>query len=451
MSPFSSSSAMSFLRRLMSDRRGSIAIVAGIIMPVLLGLGGLAFDMGNVLAAQNRLKAVTNAAALVGAQALVLPNATAATATAAAQSWATAHPVPNLTVTGVTATAKCAKPISTMPNCTATNPNIITVTQTVAVPAFFAKIVGFAGPFTVSAVSSASKAGGTAVPLNIIIVLDATQSMNAVDTGCTVPGVSYPTREQCALYGVQEILGVMVPPQDQIALMAFPGYGSALTTPCTNTKPGVVAPYFTPGISYTVASLNTNYNNGSGVLNTGSNLVKAAGSAPSTAPCFKAQGGEGSFLAEAISAAQAAFPQTAGTQNVMILLSDGDATTNYTQMYCVISATVKTCPSNSAPAWVAHGAAQCDQSVTAAAAAKAAGTWIYSVAYDAPTTACASGGTYTPCTEMRNIASDPTRFFTTSATCVAGGGASPNLVTSLPAALLQIAYSLNKARLIPAT
>ncbi len=447
----SSSSALSFLRRFWCDRRGSIALLAGVITPVLLGLGGVAFDMGSVFVAQNRLKAVTNAAALAGAEALVLPNATAATATAAAQNWATAHPVPNLTVTAVTATAKCAKPIPTMPNCTASNPNIVTVTQTAAIPAFFAQIVGFRGPFTVSAVSSASKAGGTAVPLNIVIVLDATQSMNTPDAGCAVPGVSNPTREQCALYGVQEVLGVMVPPQDQIGLVAFPGYSSALTTPCTSTKPGPVTPYFTPGISYTVASLNTNYNNGSGVLNTGSNLVKAVGSRPSTAPCFMAQGGEGSFLAEAITTAQATFPHISGTQNVMILLSDGQATTSYTQMYCVVSATVKTCPSTSEPAWVAHGAAQCDQSVAAAAAAKAAGTWIYSVAYDAPTSACASGGVYTPCTEMQNIASDATRFFTTSATCVWGGGSSPNFVASLPAALLQIAYSLNKARLIPAT
>ena len=443
------SSAISFVRGLWGDRRGSIAIVAGVSMPLLLGFGGLAIDMGNLLSAQNQLKAVTNAAALAGADALILPNATPTTATAAAQNWATAHAVPSLTVTTVNAVAKCAKPIATMPNCTTSNPNIITVTQTATVPAFFAKIVGFNGPFTISVVSSASKAGGTAVPLNIIIVLDATQSMNTADTGCTVPGLSHPTREQCALYGVQEILGVMVPPQDQVGLMVFPGYKTALTSPCTSTKPGTVAPYYTPGIFYTVAGLSTNYNDGSGVLNSSSNLVKAAGNSPSTAPCFDAQGGEGSFLAETITAAQAAFPQTTGTQNVMILLSDGEASTTYQDMYCVVGGAVKTCPSASEPAWVSHGTAQCDQSVTAATAAKAAGTWIYSVAYGSPTTACASGGTYSPCTEMQHIASDPTRFFTTNAAC--SPGTSPNFVASLPTALLQIAYSLNKARLIPAT
>jgi Flp pilus assembly protein TadG len=442
-------SAISFVRDLWRDRRGSIAIIAGVTMPVLLGLGGLSVDMGNVLLAQNQLKAATNAAALAGADALILPNATATTATAAAQSWAAAHPVANLTITSVSAVAKCAKPIATMPNCTPSNPNIVTVTQTATVPAFFAKVVGFTGPFTISAASSASKAGGTAVPLNIIVVLDATQSMNTADAGCAVPGVSHPTREQCALYGIQEVLGVMVPPEDKIGLMAFPGYSSALTTPCTKTKPGAVAPYYTPGIVYTVVGLSTDYNDGSGVLNTASNLVKAAGSAPSLAPCFQAQGGEGSFLAESITAAQAAFPQATGTQNVMILLSDGDATTTYSQMYCLVIGPIKVCPSPLAPAWVSHGAAQCDQSVAAATAAKAAGTWIYSVAYDSPTSACASGGTYTPCTEMQHIASDPTRFFTTNATC--SGGSSPNVASSLPAALLQIAYSLNKARLIPTT
>lgn len=439
---------ISAVRRLGRDRRGAMAVLTGVSLPFLLALGGLAVDMGNVLAAQNQLKAVTNAAALAGADALILPNATAATATAAAQSWVTGHPVPNLTVTAVSAVTKCGKPIATMPNCTSANPNIVTVTQTATVPAIFAQLVGFKGPFTVSAVSSASKAGGTSVPLNIVLVLDATQSMNATDTGCSVPGVSHATREQCALYGVQEILGAMVPPQDQVSLMVFPGYSSALTTPCTATKPGAVAPYYSPGIAYTVAGFSTNYNDGNGVLNSGAGIVKAAGNAPSTAPCFKAQGGVGSFLAEAITAAQASFPaKTNDTQNVIILLSDGDATTDYTDMYCSPGKGV-TCPSKNEAAWVAHGAAQCDQSVAAANAAKAAGTWVYSVAYDAPTSACASGGTYTPCAEMRAIASDPTRFFTTNSAC--SGGSSPNLVASLPTALLQIAYSLNKARLIPA-
>jgi hypothetical protein len=52
---------------------------------------------------------------------------------------------------------------------------------------------------------------------------------------------------------------------------------------------------------------------------------------------------------------------------------------------------------------------------------------------------------------MQKIASDATRFFTTNASCTWNGGSSPNVVSSLPAALLQIAYSLNKARLIPTT
>jgi hypothetical protein len=437
------SSAISAFCRLWRDRRGAMAVLSGISLPFLLALGGLAVDMGNVLAAQNQLKAVTNAAALAGADALILPNATATTATAAARNWANNHAVPRLTVKSVAAVAKCAKPIPTMPNCTSTSPNIITVTQTATVPAIFAQLVGFKGPFTISAVSSASKAGGTSVPLNIILLLDATQSMNDEDPGCSVPGISHPTREQCALYGVQEILGAMVPPQDQISLMAFPGYSSSPTTPCTTAKP---TKYYTPNISYTISGWSTNYNNGSGVLNTGANIVKAAGNAPSTAPCFKPQGGVGSFLAEAIYSAQAAFPQTSGTQNVLILLSDGEADTSADEMYCAPTKGV-TCPSKS-PAWLAHGSAQCDQAVAAAAAAKAAGTWVYSVAYG-PSGACKSGGTYTPCTEMEAIASDPTRFFTTSSTCKLGS--SPNLVSSLPAAMLQIAYSLNKARLIPVT
>jgi Flp pilus assembly protein TadG len=445
--------AISLVRGLGRDTNGTIGIMAAVSMLMLLGIAALTIDMGNLYAAQLQLQAATNAAAMAGANALIAPGATAASAQAAASNWATTYKVPNVTMTGVTATTSCvgSSTVSGLPNCTSATvaPNVVTVGQTATVPALLAKIVGFQGPFTISAKASASKAGGTAVPLNIIFVLDATQSMSQVPSGgetitCTGSGLkgNNLTPENCALYGIQQVLAVMVPPEDQISLMVFPGYKSALTTPCTKTTPGTVVPYYTSPIYFTVVPFSTTY----------STLTEAVGNG-ATLGCFQAVGGDGSYVSETIAAAQAAFPQTKGTQNVMIIMTDGQANAKSSD---VAGGSTGSAWTKAYPAGMNSGNGECTQSVTAATSASkatgaAGGTWVYSVAYvmhgeTAETTNCAND-TITPCTEMTNIASDPTRFFTTdSSVC---GANTTNPAADLPVILQEISYTLNKARLLP--
>ena len=437
------SSANSFVRGRWRDRRGTIVPLVAVAMTVVMGSVGLAVDIGQLLAASNMLQGATDAAALAGANALTQPSATPTSARSAATAWANANQPPTLTVTAVSATTNCLSRVANMPNCTSTNPNVVVVNQTATAPTTFARVLGF-NSFTLSATATASKAGGSAIPLNIMFVLDATGSMSStLDNGCTVPGLSIPSRLQCAEYGIQQVLSIMVPPQDQIGLVVFPGNTTALASACSAPT---TANYYTPGIIYDSFPFSTNYNDGSGNLNPSSNLVMAAGNRPTTAGCLQAPGGQASYYAEAITAAQTKLSQTAGAQNVMIVLSDGDANTNYGKMYCGSSS----CTHSATEAtWIAHGAKQCDAGVNAAKAATNAGTRVYAVAYSAPTSACQTPGTYTPCTAMQNIASDPTRFFTTDSSCVLSGGAQTNPASQLPNLLLSIAYSLNKARLIP--
>jgi hypothetical protein len=140
-----------------------------------------------------------------------------------------------------------------------------------------------------------------------------------------------------------------------------------------------------------------------------------------------------------IAAAQALLVANSatGTQNVIVLLSDGNASATQAQMY---GSTFST-----------YGNTQCTEAVAADKAATTAGTWVYSIAYGAPSSGCMPGdlNKYTPCTAMQAIASDTTKFYTTSSTCSLGASQTNPTNTAVSSIFLQIAYSLQKARLIP--
>jgi Flp pilus assembly protein TadG len=193
-------------------------------------------------------------------------------------------------------------------------------------------------------------------------------------------------------------------------------------------------------------------------LNTSSDIVKITGNTSGT-PCLGTPGGLGTYYADAISAAQNALVteeaarvaagQTAA-QNVIILLTDGDATSSSTQMGPLKSTT-----------------GECQAAVTAAQAAAAAGTKIYAVYYDDNGTsstctddsgkyagAAPDGACYTlqqvansPGTTTGTYVNDPTKFYSidgTSSPCP-----SENNYSTISAIFQNIASSLETARLIP--
>jgi hypothetical protein len=132
----------------------------------------------------------------------------------------------------------------------------------------------------------------------------------------------------------------------------------------------------------------------------------------------------------------------AGVQNVIILLSDGDA--------------------NASAGNVGSGKAynQCHAAISAAGTAKGAGTWVYSIAYDADTSSSGSCTTDQPdkknnpkgvaisaCATMQQIATSG-KFYTDSS----GGGSSCGggiSTTNLNSAFANIAVTLQQPRLLP--
>jgi Flp pilus assembly protein TadG len=425
------------IRDLFRDQAGATAILFGFMAVGLMGTAGLTIDAGRIYAAKKSFDADTQAAALVGANALQQANATQGTVQTAVTNWTTANPSTKVAVTSTNVSISCDTATANLPSCNGTTANVANVTRTATVSTNFLKAVGFPS-ITLTSTSSAAKAGGTAVPLNVMFVLDATGSMGDTDSGCTIPGLSgHPSRFQCAEYSIQSVLKTMPTSLDKVGLMIFPGMAtqySPTAHPCP-TQPNST-PYYTTNIKYQIGTaLDATYNNGSGALNDSSPLVQAVGDVAATPKaltgCVTNKGGQGSYAAEVLTKAQAALPIVAGTQNVIIFLSDGDFNASSSQLNNQTSKTSK----------------QCDQAIAAAQAATAAGTTVYAVAYGASTSGCGStGDTHNPCTTMQAIASDKTRFYSTSSTCQMSGA--PNAIPSLPDAFKAITTNLTKPRLV---
>lgn len=286
----------------------------------------------------------------------------------------------------------------------------------------------------------------------------------SVDSSCTSPvpnGYSYDPR----------VGNIVMPPSNPYNAIAtatsfwfpIPGagytpYGSAYSATTSNnvvTSTYQVLPFMS---DFKTADTATS-------LNSASALVKAAGGVPGCgglAPPNYA-GVYGTYYAAALYQAQsallseqAAFP---GSQNAIIILSDGDSTAPQTFTE-VVSGKTYTYTDYYAgatglgiyPSWVG----QCGQAVRAAAAATAAGTRVFSVAYGSPSTGCnsdAGAGTspnISPCNTMAAMASAPQYFYSdykqsgSLSTCV-----SSQPVTSLNGIFAAIAASLSTPRLIP--
>ena len=389
---------------------------------------------------------------------------------------------------------------ATAPGC-----NMIEVSQTAYVGTFFAKMFGIATvKISATAVASAKGVGGP--PYHIMVVLDTTASMGqGSDSGCTSNGTSY-SPEFCAQYGIQTLLlqldpciqagtnctiatggdtgtGTVANPWDQVGLMVFPGLCSDTATKVTtancpaagsltdtNANPTYAPPdYACPSIAPPIAAYNNdpeylllpfqgNYRISDTLgLNTGSDIFQAigAGTSVGAGACgLKTPGGEGTFYAGVINAAQDYLTAYKGTQtnvkNVIIFLSDGDATATA----CGKTGTGGMCGSvTNYPA-----SAECQQAVTAATNAKNAGTLIYSISYGSETSGCNTvpGDTLTPCQTMQGISSLPlTQYFfsvpendpnnpTQTTVC---GGAVP--ITKLDQVFSAIAGQLTVSRLVP--
>ena len=192
----------SIARRLIGDERGLALPLVAMAIPVIFGTTALAVDYGYVLQVQNTLQFKTDAAALAGAQGLVdgtySARAKLYSASAAAGG---VNTISGITVPTPTITTRCSTTLANAGvSCSGSGSNVVVVTQTAKVPLFFGSALHF-GPMTVTTTSTAAPGGGIYPNLNIMILLDNTQSMTQTDPNC-----GGKTKVACAMAGVQGFL-----------------------------------------------------------------------------------------------------------------------------------------------------------------------------------------------------------------------------------------------------
>ncbi len=491
-----------FVRRVLKDTRGQTLPFVVLGLTFFLGLAGVATDLGHGYAARRQLQESTNSAALAGAQGL--PNTTLAT------TYVTEYSVlpteknasQNLINATVTPTFTCLSTLTsawglgcaTSTGSTAGNFNSLKVTQTAQVPLWFGKMFGVPY-FNIWATATAAMAGGNNTPWNVAIILDTTASMASADSGLQCSG----TQISCALQGVQTLLGLMAPcplnttcvaqtgsypqtlmvknPVDTVSLFVFPAVTTATESKdyvCPTSNPSTIPYTFqnvTPGASqnlnlpstatYEIVPFSGNYrvSDAATTLNTSSSsyIVLAAGG-KSGCNGMGAPGGQGTYYAQVIYAAQAALVAQAaanpGTQNAMIILTDGDATASGSQITAT-TGTLNGTGSGSNKNSFAYPSAlgECGQAVLAAHAATAAGTTVYTIGYGSETTGCTTDKTYsaypgiTPCTAIMDMASAPGDFYSDDG----HGCVSPNEAnfTNLKQIFTAISKNLTTTRLVP--
>lgn len=485
------------LKGLLHDDRGQVIPWVCLLMICLLGVTALVTDIGHAMVCYRVLQAGTNAAALAGGQ--ELPNSDYATL---AKNYSTTageyNANGNLQNVVTNVNGSCLTTVKNwgIPCSAPANYNAVQVTQTASVPTFFARVLGIQSiPLSVTATAAAR--GSVAVPYNIAVIVDTTASMNDTDSNsqCST------TRIKCALAGVQTLLenmsacsysltscgavtsgsngsGNISNAIDHVALFTFPNatqstvaddYGCSSQSPTIQpyTFPTAGASSYTPGSStatYQVVGFSSDFKTSGATssLSSSSNVVKAVGGKSGCSP-MAAPGGEGTYYAGAIYAAQASllaeqslYP-SAG--NVIILVSDGDANDDSTGM----SGTTST--SGAYPSDVD----ECNQAVAAAKLAASEGTKVYTVAYGAESSGCngsgkgetsaltVNGWTYmaniTPCQTMENIASSSAYFYSDYAQSGSGTDTgcvgSADSTSNLNQIFTDIANSLTTSRLIP--
>ena len=436
----------------------------------LLAVSGFLVDVGRAYYGYQELQAATQAAALAGAA--VLNVDTASQAEAVATSYSAVNGDKNAggnlsNLTSVTMApgypaVKCLNSIGIPCSASPANANALVVSQKGTVKTLFLSAIGVSS-MPISSTATAAEKGGNGGPYNIEVVVDTTHSMNNIDASPTCNN----TRIYCALEGVQTLLKSLSPcyagmtncgpasgampttgnnvanPVDEVGLMVFPGVTNttqaAYDYTCPTKNPATV-PY-NKGPLYSIIPFSSDYRTSdtASSLNSSSDVVIAAGGGSCSG--IAAPGGQGTFYAGVIDAAQAALVAgaRANTKNVMILLSDGDANATPTQMAGT---------SSSYPA-----TQECHQAVTEAQKAAAAGTIVYSVAYGSPSSGCSTdtSPSITPCQTMQQIASSSMNFFSdynaTGGSSSCTSAARP--ATSLNQIFTDIADDLTVARLIP--
>lgn len=473
---------------LFRDQSGQVIPWVAVMMVALLATAAFALDVGHAMICYRELQASTNAAAMAAVQSL--PNTTYTTVgdqysgETGDKNVVASLPGVSTTVTGYCSSLVKSWGISCL---SPSNDNAVVVTQTVSIPTYFAGIFGVHN-ITLTATAAAAEKGSPRAPYNVAVVVDTTQSMTSSDGGTNCSS----TRIYCAMEGVQDLLKDFSPcytglascsgntPVDEVSLFSFPATSTPsydYTCPHKGSFTPIAYPDATNASSSTLISdyeilpLANDYrtSDATSTLNSGSNLVLASGYTSGSCG-MSAKGGEGTYYAGAINAAQqylAANTRT-NSKNVIILLSDGDASGSttvtsgsgksaktLTSYAANFSASTTYLNSNgSYPSYLD----MCQQGISEATAAKNAGTLIYVVAYGAANTSSGYCKTdspaQNPCTVLQTMSSGATEYFFADGSSASNGCTPPTggqtSFTSLTSIFSAIVGDLGVARLMPA-
>lgn len=237
----------SLVRLVIADEGGQVLPWVVVMMLAILGVTALVVDVGRAMVVQRQLQASADAAALAAAETIA---GTSTTFETYGSNYSSATGDKNsytgVTVNTPTVTPLCLTTVSTWGiTCTTasgsvTVPNAVSVTESAAVPTLFASIFG-KSTVTVSATSTAARA--RPMPYNIALIVDSTLSMAETDSNC-----NNVTQMQCALNGVQQLLGGLDTSYDHVALFTFPNVASV------SSPAGIVASSGTFQCTTSVAS-----------------------------------------------------------------------------------------------------------------------------------------------------------------------------------------------------
>ena len=339
-------------RRPAPDERGQVLPWIVVMFVVLLGMAGMAIDLGNAYRVHQQLQATADAAAAAGAD--NLPTSSNAIAAAAAYS---AAPGGKNSIPGAGTITESSYTDCSTDQVHCNGANTVHVTETASMPTTFLRVFGITTINQTAKASACSPCGGA--PLDVIIVLDRTGSMSANN------------KMQNAKDGILAFLGSMDPAVDNVGLVLLPpapGAGQA----CVDVDPyfqtynaqgqydGSGGTFSRATAVYVVVPLSNTYATSMGNLNSASPLV-------STVNCV--QPGGSTAYANAIDAAynELVAHGRPNTQKVIVMLSDGAA--NDAPNTLAATSPYRTNP--------------CGQGVTSAGVAKANKVLVYSIAYTA--------------------------------------------------------------------
>ncbi|MGC1424332.1 MAG: pilus assembly protein TadG-related protein [Terracidiphilus sp.] len=484
--------------RLINEQNGQVLPWMVFLMVLFLGAAGITVDAGHAYVCYRELQTSTDAAAMAAAYELSQPTATVASVTAAASNYSSVSGAvnanSNFSNPTISIKLNCSTAVANLGiSCSgsSTGDNVVQVQQSVAVPTYFIRALDVFGihaakSVALSAVSTAAARGATNSQYNVAIVLDTTASMKTNDNDASCGN----TRIYCALQGVQTLLTSLSPCTasgsgsncaggsafDQVSLFTFPNIQAneaSDDTSCPTSNPAIPN-YYTPvrganwtaptgtNATYQVTSYLSDYSsNGKsdGTLNTSSALGIAAGASTSkSCTGLQAPGGDGTYYAGAIYAAQsslmAAQIANPGSQNALIILSDGDAQSTKIS----VSGTVLKAGTGTPQLSVDYPSSsnQCQQAIDAANFASSQGTTVYTIAYGASNGGCSTDKAgplagLSPCSALQSMASAPGNFYSDATASQNKGdclsSSNPNL--NLKQIFKSVATSFTVSRMVP--